>query len=80
MVNSVVGDPGYGVLLMYGNASYTRWCNGAVHPLVGDVIGVTAILAVAVLLRGLERWSRRLNSKYSGLACCASSAVGAVFH
>ena len=43
VVNPVVGDPGYGVLLMYGNASYIRWCNDAVNPLVGDVIGVTEV-------------------------------------
>ena len=35
VVNPLVGDPGYGVLLMYGNASYIRWCNGAVNPWLG---------------------------------------------
>ena len=28
---------------LHGNASYTRCCNGAVYPLVGDVIGVTEV-------------------------------------
>ena len=44
VVNPLVGDPGYGVLLMYGNASYIRCCNVAVCPLVGDVVGATVVL------------------------------------
>ena len=34
--------------LVHGSTSYTRWCNDAVNPLVGDVVGVTVVLAVAV--------------------------------
>ena len=57
VVNPLVGDPGYGVLLMYGNASYIRCCNVAVNPLVGDVVGVTVVLdccGVAARLGALE--------------------------
>ena len=46
---------GVAFFLVHGSASYTRWCNDAVNPLVGDVIGVTVVLVVAVLLRDLER-------------------------
>ena len=37
-------SPRYGVFLVHGNASYTRCCNDAVHPLDGDVVGVTEVL------------------------------------
>ena len=30
--------------LMHGNTSYTRCCNVAVYPLVGDVVGATVVL------------------------------------
>ena len=33
---------------MHENTSCTRCCNDAVYPLVGDVVGVTEVLAVAV--------------------------------
>ena len=80
VVDPLVRDPGYGVLLMYGNASYIRCCNVAVYPLVGDVIGVTEVLTVAVMLRSLERWSRKFYSKMSGLAPLYRMTVGTDFH
>ena len=68
MVFSRQISPRYGVFLVHGNASYTRCCNDAVHPLDGDVVGVTEVprLRFFCAIWGVEAGG--FSSKNSGLA------------
>ena len=74
-----VGALDVAFILVHGLTSYTRCCNDAVNPLVGDVVGVTEVQGLRFSARFVSDGAGELTPVSPACRCSALTADCALF-